>query len=167
MVIPREEALFRLDRYGNWHGPQGKFENRRIIRHFHRSIRRDEQGYHVAQDHRTFREKVYFPYEDTALFVLGVVKGEDTHLLLNTGKRVRLRPRNLFLREDSLYMRMGEECIKFTDHGLVGLSRLLEDEEGELFVRVRKRRYRIGNAGSCPGGRVRDGQGHREEGFLL
>ena len=81
----------------------------------------------------------------------GVVKGEDTHLLLNTGKRVRLRPRNLFLRDDSLYMRMGEECVKFTDHGLVGLSSLLEDEEGELFVRVRNRRYRIGNAGILSG----------------
>lgn len=143
MVIPREEALFRLDRYGDWHGPQGKFENRRIIRHFHRSIRRDEQGYHVAQNHPTFREKVYFPYEDTALFVFGVVKGEHTLLLLNTGKRVRLRPRNLFLQDDSLYMRRGEECIKFTDHSLVSLSSLLEDEEGELFIRVKRRRYRI------------------------
>jgi hypothetical protein len=159
-VVPREEALFRLDRYGDWHGLQGKFENRRIIRHFHHSIRRDGRGYHVAQDHGIFREKVYFPYEDTALFVFGVVKGEDTVLLLNTGRRIRLRPRSLFLRDDSLYMRMGKECIKFTDHSLVGLSGLLEDAEDELFIRVKRRRYRIPALDSRSERRKDHGKGH-------
>jgi hypothetical protein len=167
MVIPREEALFRLDRYGAWHGPQGKFENRRIISHFHRSIRRDEQGYHVAQNHRGYREKVYFPYEDTALFVFGVVKGQDTHLLLNTGKRIRLRPRNLFVREDNLYMRRGKEWIKFTDHSLVGLSSLLEDVDGEFFIRVKARRYRIGTEGPIREGEAIMAQGTEKRVFYF
>jgi len=150
VVIPKEQAIFRLDGYGNWQGPDGPFQNRRIIEHFHRSIRRDEQGYHLAQTHRDWKEKVYFPYEDAVLFVMGVVKGEDIVLLLNTGRRVRLRPRNLFVKDDDLYMRVGNEIIKFSDRGLIPLADFLEEEgEGErLFIRVKGRRYRIREDGA-------------------
>lgn len=143
VVIPKEQAIFRLDGYGNWHGPQGRFQNRKIIEHFHLSIRRDEQGYHLTQTHRDWKEKVYFPYEDTALFVFGVVKGERVVLVLNTGKRVGLKPRNLFVKDDDLYMKLGNEIIKFTDRGLIPLADFLEGDEKRLFIRVRGRRYRI------------------------
>jgi hypothetical protein len=143
IVIPKENAAFWLDRFGRWHSEHGRFENRKIIGFFHSSIRKDRNGYHLAQSYRGTREKVYFPHEDTALFVFGVVKGEDITLILNTGKRVRLKPRRLFISEDSLYMWHGEDRIKFTEHALIRIADLLEYEGIQYFMRAKGRRYRI------------------------
>jgi len=77
IVIPKEEAVFFLDKQGFWrHKEQGKFENRKIIDSFHSGIRNDEYGYHLRQRLGNRIEKVYFSCEDTALFVFDVIKGE-------------------------------------------------------------------------------------------
>jgi hypothetical protein len=150
VVIPREQAVFRLDERGRWwHLEQGLFQNPRIIGHFHACIQWDEQGYHLAQDHRDIHEKVYFPYADTALFVFEVIMGEeDAMLVMNTGRRERLRPRKLFIQDDNLYMRLGEHRVRFTGDALVRISDLLEfDDEENAYIRVRGRRYRIPEEG--------------------
>lgn len=145
-IIPKEQAVFGLDAHGHWrHFEQGRFQNPRIIAYFHSCIRKDEQGYHLVQDLDGIREKVYFPCEDTALFVFDVIKdGDDVTLVLNTGRRIRLGPRKLFIRDDVLYTRLEEHRVRFTQHALVRMADLLEfDEEERAFVRVRGRRYRI------------------------
>ncbi|MFP3929004.1 MAG: MFS transporter permease [Desulfobacteraceae bacterium] len=148
VVVPREEAAFWLDRRGKWHNADGPFENPRIIAYFHSCIRKDQGGFHLAQDHRRFREKVYFPYEDTALFAFDVVKqGDEVSVVLNTGLRTRLRPRRLFIKGEELYMGLGRDAVKFTENALVRVSDLLEFEGGETFVWVRGRRYRVAAAG--------------------
>lgn len=143
VVIPKEQALFRLDGRGRWHGVNGEFLHKKIIEHFHASIRKDGQGFHLMQKHRHFREKVYFPYEDTPLFVFDVLTDEEVQLVLNTRKRMTLMPRRLFIRDDELYIRLGEDMAKFTDHALIRLSPLLEFTDDETFVKFRGRRYRI------------------------
>ena len=143
VVVPKEKAVFWLDGRGRWHGEGGKFQHRKIIEHFHSSIRKDKQGFHLMQRHRDFREKVYFPYEDTALFVFDVLTGENTELVLNTRKRMKLRPRRLFIRDDDLYIQLGEDRAKFTEHALIRLSPFLEFEEDQVFVKVKDRRYKI------------------------
>jgi len=145
VVVPREEAVFGLDERGRWrHADQGLFENPRIIAYFHACIRKDAQGYHLLQDHGHMREKVYFPYEDTALFVFDVLRGDPPVLVLNTGKREPLRPRKLFIQKDILYIRIGDDRIRFTEDALVRISHLLEfDEEENAFIRQGDRRYRI------------------------
>ncbi len=144
IVIPKEEAVFFLDKHGFWrHKEQGKFEHRKIIHYFHSRIRKDENGYHLRQKLGNRVEKVYFHHEDTALFVFDVIKGEEIFLVLNTQKRVKLRPRNLFVNDDSLYMSLGGERIKFTDHSLIRISDLLDDEGDEYFITVKGRRYQI------------------------
>jgi hypothetical protein len=143
VVVPKEQAVFWLDGRGRWHGESGEFRHRKIIEHFHSSIRKDKQGFHLMQRHRDFREKVYFPYEDTALFVFDVLKGENLELVLNTRKRMKLMPRKLFIRDDDLYIRIGEDSAKFTEHALIRLSPFLEFEEDQVFVKVKGRRYKI------------------------
>ena len=93
VVVPKEKAVFWLDGRGRWHGESGEFKHRKIIEHFHSSIRKDKQGFHLMQRHRHFREKVYFPYEDTPLFVFDVLTGENIEIVLNTRKRMKLRER--------------------------------------------------------------------------
>ena len=92
IVIPREKAVFWLDRNGRWRNHDGLFRNPRIIEHFHSAIRRDDGGYYLSQEREGVREKVYFPYEDTALFVVDVKTVEPAELILNTRRRLPLDP---------------------------------------------------------------------------
>jgi hypothetical protein len=142
-IIPKEKAVFWLDKNGFWHTGQGKFENRKIINHFHSCIRYDESGYYLQQEHRDYREKVYFFHEDAVLFVFHVLKKEDIILVLNTGKKVKLRSKKLFIHKDNLYMTLGDERIKFREDALIQISSELEDKDGSVYIRVKGRRYRI------------------------
>lgn len=132
IVIPKEEAVFWLDQNGIWHNEHGKFEHPKIIQYFHSSIRKDENGYHVHQVSDMGEERVYFRYEDTALFVFDM-KGTDT-LVLNTTETLPLDPAQLFTEGDHLYVDTGEHRIRFTDRPLLKLSRLLAEKEERLFI---------------------------------
>src|SRR3989339_1813713 len=94
VVIPREEAVFWMDENGDWQNEHGRFENRRIIEYFHASIKHDFCGFYVEQENGDILERVYFPYEDTALFVF---MAADGILTLNTGEKISLDPTNLFM----------------------------------------------------------------------
>ncbi len=131
-IIRKEEAVFWLDKDGYWRNQHGKFRNPKIISHFHSCIQKDEHGFYLTQDHPEFREKVYFPYEDTALFVFDVQeKGQDVILKLNTGLEVPLPPGRLSIHNDHLYMDLAGDRVKFSERALVALSKYLQfDAEG-------------------------------------
>ena len=141
--ITRDEAVFRLDGNGCWHNSDGKFRHKKIIDYFHTSIQRDQKGYHLYQAHDKYIEKVYFPYEDKALFVFDVIENNDIMLVLNTKKRTRLKPKKLFIENDNLYMQLGNEVVKFAEQGLMKIASFLEEEGDGLFIRSKNRRYRI------------------------
>ena len=143
IIIPKDRAIFWLDKNGRWHNAHGEFEHKKIIDYFHSSIKRDENGYYLFQKRGDVQEKVYFHYEDTALFAVDLIKDKDTALVLNTKKQIKLKPRNLFIRGDDLYMRLGDETIKFTERGLMKISDLLEYDNDQYFIKVKNRRYRI------------------------
>ena len=143
IVIGKEEAVFWLDKNGCWNNENGKFKHNKIIRYFHSSIRRDRQGYFLYQENGNFVEKVYFPYEDQALFVFDVIEQDDVILVLNTKQRIKLNPCKLFINNDCLYMHMGEEIIKFAEQGLLKIARYLEDNSDQLYIRIKSRRYKI------------------------
>ena len=143
IVIPKEAAVFRLDGNGCWRNKYGKFRRKKIIDFFHASIKRDSAGYFVTQVRDRIREKVYFPYEDTALFVFDVVEDPDITLVLNTGRRVKLKPKKLMIKGDDLYMSLGEELVKFVERGLMKISEYLEFDSDRYFIRFKNRRYKI------------------------
>jgi hypothetical protein len=143
IVIPKDEAIFWLDKNGRWHNAHGKFQHKKIIDYFHSSIKKDENGYFLSQERENLREKVYFHYEDTALFAVDLIKDKDITLILNTKNQIKLKPKNLFTRNDNLYMRMGQETIKFAERGLMKISDLLEFTDEQYFIKVKNRRYRI------------------------
>jgi hypothetical protein len=68
---------------------------------------------------------------------------KDITLILNTKKQIKLKPRSLFIRDDNLYMRMGQETIKFAERGLMKISDLLEFRDEQYFIKVKNRSYRI------------------------
>jgi len=143
MVVPKEKAVFWLDKHGYWHNKFGKFEHKKIIDYFHTSIKRDDKGYFLSQMMDDVQEKVYFPYEDTALFVFNIIRNADIVLVLNTGRQVKIRPTKLSIEDDHLYMQLGRERIKFSEQSLFKISDLIEEENEQYFIRVKKRRYRI------------------------
>ncbi len=143
IIIGQDEAAFWLDENGCWHNENGKFRHKKIIHYFHSCIKRDRQGYYLYQENGNIYEKVYFPYEDQALFVFNVILQDDVTLVLNTKNQVKLKPRKLFIKNDCLYMHWDEEIIKFAEQGLMKIARLLEEENDQLFIRIKNRRYKI------------------------
>lgn len=144
IIIPREKAVFRLDRNGRWHNADGPFEHKKIIDYFHASIRRDENGFHLFQERGECREKVYFPYEDTALFVFALeFDGDSVRLTLNTGRRIDLTAESLFVRNDQLYTRLDGDPVKFSERSLMKLAERLSFENGRYFFRNGQHRHEI------------------------
>lgn len=137
VVIPKEQAVFRLDGNGCWHNDGGRFRNKKIIDFFNAHIRRDGDGYHLFQVRGDIYEKVYFPYEDTVLFVFDVLsEGGDLTLVLNTGDRIQLDPGAMFVGNDQLYLENDGERIKFTDRSLMKLSKWLGFQDGRYTLRL-------------------------------
>ena len=130
---------------GSTANENGKFEHKRIIDYFHSCIKKDQNGYYLAQTNDNYQEKVYFHYEDQALFVIDVIQGNDVTLVLNTKKRIKLKPKKLFIKGDSLYMHVEDEIVKFSEQGLMNLANLLEDENDQLYILFKNRRYSISN----------------------
>ena len=147
IVVPREKAVFRLDGRGRWCNAHGVFRNRRISDYFHSAIRRDAGGYFVCQEHGDHVEKVYFPYEDTALFVVDVELAADIRLRLNIRRELVLRPADLFVAGDSLYTTLDGERIKFSERAMLKLAEVMEFTENGYFIRVSGRSHRIHEAG--------------------
>jgi hypothetical protein len=143
IVIPKENAVFRLDANGCWHNKSGRFRNKKIIDFFHASIRKDADGYFLFQNRENITEKVYFPYEDTALFVFDVILSDPITLVLNTGERSSLEPQKLFAQNDGLYVTIGEHRVKFTERSLMAISGLMTFEDENYFIRQAGQRYRI------------------------
>jgi hypothetical protein len=143
IVILKEQAVFWLDQNGRWHNQFGEFQHKKIIDFFHSSIRKDKDGYFVPQPRANLREKVYFHCEDGALFVFDVVKDQDIFLTLNTGKKIKLKPKKLWIEDDSLYMQESGEQVKFTERSLMKISDLIEFDGDHYFIRLRNRKYKI------------------------
>lgn len=143
IIIPKEKAVFWLDKNGFWHNKYGKFQHKKIIDYFHASIKKDKDGYYLGQVRDNYREKVYFHHEDAVLFVFDVIKANEIILILNTKKRIKLKPKNLYIKDDNLYMTLRDDAIKFTDHSLMKISDLLEYERDKYFIRIGNRRYAI------------------------
>ncbi|MDX9786593.1 MAG: MFS transporter permease [Desulfobacterales bacterium] len=143
ITVPREKAVFWLDKNGCWHNEHGPFEHKKVIRYFHAAIRKDAGGYHVYQQSDEFEEKVYFNFEDTALFVFDLILDGDITAVLNTQKKILLNPKELFIRKDNLYVQLGDEIAKFTSQSLVTLSKRLFHEGEGVFIETNAGRVAI------------------------
>ncbi|MBT8373588.1 MAG: MFS transporter permease [Deltaproteobacteria bacterium] len=147
IVISKDKAVFWLDSHGRWHNKHGQFEHRKIIDFFHSSIRKDKDGYFVAQATESCLEKVYFRYEDTAIFVFNVIKNESIFLLLNTKKQIKLNPEELYIKDDYLYTWDEEDLVKFTEQSMMKISKYMENDNEIYFINVNDKRYKIRTLG--------------------
>ncbi len=143
IVIPKEKAVFWMDANGRWRNRHGPFAHKKIIDYFNRSIGKDENGFFVRQDKGDVIEKVYFRYEDTALFVVDLADGDPPQLVLNTGRKIAMNPERLFIEGDILYYRDDDDRIKFTDRAMMKIADRLEEEEDGLYFKAGKEKIRI------------------------
>lgn len=143
IIVPKENAVFWMDKNGAWHNEHGKFEHPKIIRHFNRSIQKDDQGYYLSQITDGVEEKVYFPHEDSVLFVVAICLEDKLKLTLNTSNTICLDPTQLFTRNDNLYLETSEHCIKFSQHALIQLSRQMEEIDGRFCLVLNHTSYPI------------------------
>ncbi|MBU8849166.1 MAG: MFS transporter permease [Desulfobacterales bacterium] len=145
-IISKEDAVFRMNKNGDWYNEHGKFEHPKIIRYFNASIKKDKSGYYVHQETEDFIEKVYFHYEDTALFVIDIKENEDIILILNNKDTIKFDPGQLFVRNDNLYLQIPEHRIKFKDRALLKISKFIEEEDGQLLFKRKGKSYPVGSA---------------------
>lgn len=143
VVIPKENAVFWMDNRGRWQNRHGRFAHKRIIDHFNRSIRRDKDGYYVTQTRGDVHEKVYFNFADTPLFVFRVITGSPIRLVLNTGETMTLDPARLFVEDDRLYHRRGDERIRFSDRSLMAMAPYLDEGADGFYLRIGDRTWPI------------------------
>jgi len=137
IVIPKENAVFRMDANGVWKNEHGRFEHPKIIAHFNRSIQKDDQGYFVSQMMDEDREeKVYFPYEETAVFVVDLCSTDAITLMLNTGKQLPLDPEILFIKNDGLFLRTPDHLIKFNQQALARIARFLDETDRGMVLNI-------------------------------
>jgi hypothetical protein len=143
VVIPKENAVFWMDGQGRWQNRHGCFAHKRIIDHFNAAIRRDKDGYYVTQVRGEIREKVYFAYDVTPLFVFRVIAENPPRLVLNTGETIFLEPDQLFILSDQLYQQRGDERIKFGDRALLAMAPFLEERNDGICIRIGDQTWRI------------------------
>ncbi|WP_300459306.1 MFS transporter permease [Desulfobacula sp.] len=143
ILISKEEAVFWMDKNGTWHNEHGKFEHPRIIKYFNASIRKDENGYYVHQVTDDHEEKVYFPYEDTALFVIDIKEKDDILLTLNNNETLKLDGEQLFVRDDNLYLQTPEHTVKFGSRALLKMSKFMQEKDGQLSLIINGRCYPV------------------------
>jgi len=143
IIVPCEDATFWLDRWGYWCNAHGRFEHKKIIDYFHAAIAWDDHGYYVTQVNGSVREKVYFRYEDTALFVFDIIVDNGITLVLNTRRQIGLDPRTLFIHNDYLYLRTGKALIKFNELSMLKISRLFEHDGDTCFLMIKGERWAI------------------------
>ncbi|NDY72272.1 MFS transporter permease [Desulfobacter hydrogenophilus] len=127
-IIPKEQAVFWMDKDGAWHNEHGKLEHPKIIKYFNQSIAKDDQGYFLSQIINDVEEKVYFPYEETAVFVVDLVKKDaGIELTLNTLETIALDPDVLYINADALFMETDAHLVKFTQNALAQMTPFLID----------------------------------------
>ena len=143
IIIKKEDAVFWMDGNGRWHNQHGEFEHKKVVAYFNRSIGYDADGYFVSQARGDVVEKVYFRYQETALFAVDIIHNDDLRLLLNTRKQVPLNPKKLFIRNDNLFMHFENQLIKFTDRSTIKLSDRLDDANGQFTIHLKGVRYTI------------------------
>lgn len=143
-TIPKEDAVFWLDAEGRWHNEHGPFEHPKVSAYFHACIQRDGDGYYVGQQRDALYEKVYFRYEDTALFVFGIEEQDtDIVLRLNTGRRIDLKPADLFVKDDRLYTQTDLGPARFNQKCLLQMANRIEEQNGGLFIKIGSKRSKI------------------------
>lgn len=140
-VIPKEKAVFWLDKQGFWRNAGGRFRLKKVIDYFHAAIDRDDGDYFVFQNKSGVCEKVYFPYEDTALFVFDVVMGEDILLKLNTGRHISLIPETLFSKNDALYLTHDGQTVRFAERAMIKISAFIAEKNNRLIFEYKGRSH--------------------------
>jgi len=137
-IIPKEQAVFWMDNDGTWHNEHGKLEHPKIIKYFNQSIQKDDKGYFLCQNiDDNVEEKVYFPYEETAVFVVDLVKkNAGIELTLNTLDTIALEPEVLYIKADALFMETDAHLIKFTQNSLAQMTAFLTDTPQGLALKL-------------------------------
>jgi hypothetical protein len=64
-------------------------------------------------------------------------------VILNTGKWIKLMPRKLHIRKNDLYMKVGEDCIKFIGHSLLKVTENMSFNNNQYYIKIKGKKYNV------------------------
>lgn len=141
-IVSKEDSGIRLSSRGEWFHHGEPFEHKRIIRFFHRSIRRDGEGnYYLYNKIGDLEERVYFDLEDTAFFVKRLdfdAEQKTFRVLLNNEEEEFLDVKTLYQDERGImYCQVREgDRARLTQGALMTLSEYAEQDEEWIYLDV-------------------------------
>jgi hypothetical protein len=150
LTIAKEEAVFWMDGRGRWCNQHGRFAHKGIIDHFNRCIRHDGDGFYLTQERDGLTEKVYFRYEETAVFVVDVRLSGDPELVLNTGDRIALRPERHFVFDDQLFQQEAGYAVKYTEGAMMQMGTAITVEGDDYFIELNGKKVRLRRYAAMP-----------------
>jgi hypothetical protein len=56
---------------------------------------------------------------------------------------MKLMPRHLYIQKNNLYMRVGEDRIKFIENGLMKIADMICFENDQYYIKINGRKYNI------------------------
>lgn len=153
-VMGKSESEIRLAQDGRWFHAGDPFTNEKVIRFFHRAIRKDERGeYYLYNRYSGCEEHVYFQVDDTAYFVLDLAldpAASRFRVLLNTETIELLDLRTL--EEDSrgvLYCRvLGGDRARFSRDAIAVLADYAKEDERGIYFEEGGGRFYVNGPGT-------------------
>ncbi|MDZ7579732.1 MAG: hypothetical protein U5R30_03670 [Deltaproteobacteria bacterium] len=88
-------------------------------------------------------KRFIFPMRTRRCLFLRLTLSRMAQSVKNTGKRLSLEPRKLYVQNDSLYVADGEQRVKFTERSLMAISGLMTFENENYFITQAGRKYPI------------------------
>jgi hypothetical protein len=131
-----------IDKEGQWFYRGAQMRKREIVRLFYDHMSMDDCGRYILD---WAGERCFLEVEDTAYTIRKVAAQEEFILTLSDDSNEKLAPETLYVgKENVLYCRVrGRFPARFTRPAYYQLAAHVEETDGEYFLPVAGRRYRI------------------------
>ena len=131
----------KIDNNCQWFHEGDKISNQNILKYFKSLLGKDEKGYYLANQW----EKYYITVED-APFCINYITTKNNQIILHNdrGEEIPMDFENLIMKPNGVfYYTHNQIPMKFSRKAQSSLLQYAEEENGEYFIVIGDKRYKI------------------------